>query len=97
MDRVDYNGKMLNHLTTSSCYRKLSKNPISKVIRYVKKAIMNSNLDDGLKKCLIPTREITPRIFGLPKIHKEGVHLRPIVNTIGSPTYEISQYVAKIL
>ena len=33
----------------------------------------------------------------LPKIHKEGVPLIPIVNTIGSPTYELAKYVAKIL
>ena len=58
---------------------------------------MNSNLDDGSKKCLIPTKEITPRIYDLPKLHKEGVPLQPIVNTIGSPTYELAKYVAKIL
>ena len=34
---------------------------------------------------------------GLPKIDKDGVPLRPIVNTIGSPTYELAKYVAKIL
>jgi hypothetical protein len=36
-------------------------------------------------------------LYGLPKIHKEGIPLRPIVNTIGSPTYELESYVAKIL
>jgi len=46
---------------------------------------------------LIPSCETIPRIYGLPKIHKEGVPLRPIVNTIGSPTYELAKYVAKIL
>ena len=59
--------------------------------------ILNSNLDDGLKKRSVPTREITPMIYGLPKIHKEGVPLRPIVNTIGSPTYQLAKYLAKIL
>lgn len=46
---------------------------------------------------MIPSYEVIPRIYGLPKIHKEGVPLRPIVNTIGSPTYELAKYVAKIL
>ena len=86
MNRADYNTKMLDHLTTSGSCRKLSKNPISRFTIEVKKVILNSNLDDGLKKCLVPTREITPRIYGLPKIHKEGVPLQPIINTIGSPT-----------
>ena len=97
LDRADYNIKMLEHLTNSGSYRKLSSNPISRVTKEVKKAIMNSNLDDYLKKCLIPTRDITPRIYGLPKIHKEGVPLRPIVNTIGSPTYELAKHLAKVL
>jgi len=44
-----------------------------------------------------PSCEVIPRIYGLPKIHKEGVPLRPIVNTIGSPTYELAKYVAKLL
>ena len=97
MEKSEYNLKMVHHLTTSGSYRKLESNPISKVIREVKKAINSSNLDDKLKKRLTPSQEITPRIYGLPKIHKYGVPLRPIVNTIGSPTYELAKYVAKIL
>ena len=97
MDKSEYNLKTVHHLTTSGSYRKLERNPISKVIREVKKAINSSNLDDKLKKRLTPSQEITPRIYGLPKIHKDGVPLRAIVNTIGSPTYELAKYVAKIL
>ena len=97
LDRADYNTKILDNLTLSGSYRKLSNNPISRIIKDVKKALTNSNLDDRLNKHLTPTREITPRIYGLPKIHKEGVPLRPIVNTIGSPTYELEKYLAKIL
>ena len=38
-----------------------------------------------------------PRIYGSPKIHKEGIPLRPIVNTIGSPTYHLAKFLAKRL
>ena len=41
--------------------------------------------------------EITPRIDGLPKIHQEGFPLRPNINTIGSPTYELAKFVEKWL
>ena len=88
---------MIYHLTTSGSYRKLNKNPISKIIREVKRTIKNSNLDETINKCLTPNHEITPRIYGLQKIHKEGVPLRPIVNTIDSPTYELEKHVAKIV
>ena len=47
-----------------------------------------------LKKKCTSSCEVTPRIYGLPKIHKEGAPLRPIVNTIESPTYELARYVA---
>ena len=40
----------------------------------------------------------TPASFyGLPKIHKENVPLTPIMSAIGSPTYELSKYLANIL
>ena len=45
----------------------------------------------------MPVGEITLRIYGLPKIHKEGISLRPIVNTIGSPTYDLVKFIAKRL
>ena len=38
-----------------------------------------------------------PCIYGAPKIHKQGIHLRPIVNTIGSPTYNLVKYVVEKL
>jgi len=38
-----------------------------------------------------------PRVYGLPKIHKELVPLRPIVSNIGAPTYQLSKYLAGTL
>ena len=33
----------------------------------------------------------------MPKVHKEGVPLRPIVSFIGSPTYNLSKHLSKLL
>ena len=96
LDKEDYVCKMNEHLAYGSC-KNLSKNPISKIMREVKKIISKSNLEEKLKKKLTPSCETIPRFYGLPKIHKEGVPLRPIVNTIGSPTSELTKYVSKIL
>ena len=57
---------------------------------------MNSNLDDGLKKKILPKDGTVPRIYGLPKVHKNGVPFRPILNTIGSPTYKLEKYLANL-
>ncbi|XP_046384847.1 uncharacterized protein LOC124155175 [Ischnura elegans] len=38
-----------------------------------------------------------PRLYGLPKVHKEGFPLRPIVSAIDSPTHNLARYLAKQL
>ena len=36
-------------------------------------------------------------IYGLRKVHKTGVPLRPIVTCIGFPSYKLSQYIASLI
>ena len=39
-----------------------------------------------------------PRIYGFPKIHKQGIPLRPIVSFVESPTtYNLSKEITRIL
>ncbi|XP_044585993.1 uncharacterized protein LOC123266030 [Cotesia glomerata] len=40
---------------------------------------------------------LPPRLYGLRKTHKVGCKLRPVVSNIGSPVYEISRFVHKVL
>ena len=87
---------MTEHLE-SGCYKKVTKDPLKKVMRDVTKVIKNSSLDEETKKKLTPKNVIMPRIYGLPKIHKPGIPLRPIVNIIGSPLYDLGKYLAKSL
>ena len=39
----------------------------------------------------------TPSIYGLPKIHKPGIPLRPIVSFYSSPTYNLSKYFSPLI
>ena len=39
----------------------------------------------------------TPLLYGLPKIHKPNVPLRPIVSFVQSPTYQLSKHLTRIL
>eukprot|EP00253_Pinus_taeda_P030797 PITA_30797 len=94
LDRSDYRNKMLDHLCNSGSYKKLSKNPLKKVSRAVALTIKSCNSTAPLSQKLIEGNPITPRIYGLPKVHKEGVPLRPIVNTIGGPTYLLAKFLA---
>lgn len=38
-----------------------------------------------------------PKFYGLPKIHKKEVPLRPIVSSIGSITYEVAKYLKEVI
>jgi len=55
-------------------------------------AIKSSNSVSSLCHKIIESSPITPRFYGLPKIHKDGAPLRPIVNTISSPTYLLAKF-----
>ena len=43
------------------------------------------------------SKGVTPRFYGLPKIHKASVPLRPIMSFINSPTYNLSKFLSRIL
>ena len=45
--------------------------------------------------CGLP--RLPPRLYGLPKVRKDDIPLRPIVNSIGSPTYALSRHLADLL
>ena len=72
----------------------MTSDPSKRIVKEVTAAIMRSSLDEETKKKLLPKNPIVPRIYGLPKVQKQDTPLRPIVNTIGSPTYRLAKYLA---
>ena len=54
-------------------------------------------LAEGLYRHLHSSGGYIPLFYGLPKIHKKGVPLRPIVSFISSPTCALSKFLAKTL
>jgi hypothetical protein len=51
----------------------------------------------ALKYKLTPYRSKPPHLYGLPKIHKPDILLRPIVSSIDSPCYAVAEFLHKIL
>ena len=37
------------------------------------------------------------KLYGLPKLHKPNIPMRPIVSFCGSPTYQLSKYLTNVL
>ena len=67
---------------------------VTEVLRSLEK---KGKLPSDLKKKVQNQNSSTPQLYGLPKIHKASVPLRPIVSSINSPTYNLSRYLAGVL
>ena len=100
LDKEDYIKKCNEHLT-SGPYTKLKKDPTSSVVSKVTKKLIelrdNNLIEQQEYFKLKPTGTQPPTFYGLPKIHKDGIPMRPIVSYTGTPLYEISKYIANIL
>ena len=54
-------------------------------------------ISDRMYDCLAPRYTNPPQLYGLAKIHKDGVPMRPIVSATGSPCYNFAKELARIL
>ena len=54
-------------------------------------------LSPNLYSLLHSSNGMTPQMYGLPKIHKPDVPLRPIVSFYSSPTYLLSKHLCRLL
>ena len=98
VDTKDYEQK-ISELLEDSVYKKISKDPTAtwerKVMNELKKLSDESLIEPGLCDRLRPTASRPPKFYGLPKIHKPDISLRPIVLCIRSPTFNLAKYVTR--
>ena len=69
----------------------------NKLISILKDIKVEGGLNEKTYKRLYPTAAVPSKFYGLPKIHKPGIPLRPIVSSIGAATYSTAKELAKIL
>ena len=100
MDKEDYIKKS-EELLYQPTYKELPSDPTTKhknrLISLLKTIKSEGSIDNITYKRLYPTGAGSPKYYGLPKIHKSGVPLRPIISSRGSATYETAKEWAKIL
>lgn len=96
MNTTDYTDR-ISTLLEDGTYRKI-RNPTARISRNINKLIKAStSIPDNMKERLTVTDPKTPLLYGLPKIHKEGTPLRPIVSAIGSATHPIARLLVQHL
>ena len=100
MNTEDYN-KKAEELLNQNTYRAITSDPTmrlkNKLINLLKSIKAKGGIKEDLYKRLYPTGAGSPKFYGLPKIHKVRMPLRPIVSSIGTVTYQISKELARIL
>ena len=100
MNKAAYHGK-ISEMLDSGTYGKLKKDPTQSFETKITKALKNLEriyeLPTQLYRRLKPTGSKPPLFYGLPKIHKVDIPLRPIVASIGSPSYSLSKYIASMI
>ena len=100
MMKDDYDSKLMGMLG-SDTYSILNKDPTktqeAKLTRELKRLERTGEVPNELYNKIRPVGSKPPRLYGLPKIHKANVPLRPIVACINSPCYNLSKYVTKLI
>ena len=87
-------------LSDTSTYKRLkcdSVLSIEKLNSSLLKPKKHGSLNLQLYNRLRSTGGLTPCVYGLPKIHKQDVPLRPIVSFYSSRTYQLSRHLSQIL
>ena len=67
------------------------------VIAHAEDHQSRGGISEAVYKRLYPTGAGVAKFYGLPKVHKEGIPLRPIVTSIGATRYETAKELARIL
>ena len=101
MDKTDYYDKMDTLVNDKQTYEELKRDPTPALQRRLNGKLLS------LKKAgafditryyrLRSSVPQPPKLYGLPKLHKPNVPMRPIVSFCGSPTYQLSKYLTTIL
>ena len=101
MDKSEYYEKMSHLVEDRNTYLELNSDPAPALARSLNKKLLELEKKEYFNgyeykrlRCSAPQ---SPKLYGLPKLHKPQIPMRPIVSFCGSPTYQLSKYLARIL
>lgn len=99
--KKEYERKMEKLLEDKNTYQVMNTDPTNKLVRtnnnIISQLYRDKYMDNWQKHRLTCSAATAPRIYGLPKIHKCGIPLRPIVSSIQVPCYQLSKHIGLIL
>ena len=88
-------------ISDKQTYKKLPRDPAPSLECKMNELLLSLNcsgsIPDNLYHHLQSSAGSTPLLYGLSKIHKPGIPLRPIASFIHSPTYQLSKHLVYLL
>ena len=68
-----------------------------RIVSALKELEQKGHLSTKQRLFLVHSFTPAPQIYGLPKVHKEGTPVRPIMSAIGSSTHQLARELVRIL
>ncbi|XP_055857065.1 uncharacterized protein LOC129919958 [Episyrphus balteatus] len=101
MYKSDYSNKMSKLLEDKNIYKTIRTDPTPKLQKtnntLVNEIFKNKYIDQWQKNKMYSSSSTAPRLYGLPKIHKPDLPLRPISSSTNVPCYQLSKHIGQIL
>ena len=100
MDSKDYYTKLDKIVLNKTKFEEINvspedKNPIMKKqqsVKYYLETYVKESIGADIFESLIPVGSQPGKIYGMAKVHKEGVPLRPVVSMINTSEYFLAKY-----
>ena len=104
LNKVDYVNKVTSILEDHSKFKEIGEpkfsiifsveTKINTFLRYLKN---NGIISETTYQCLYSTGGSYGVMYGLPKIHKEGTPIRPILTSYDTPNYKLAKFLVPLL
>nr|VZI01080.1 unnamed protein product [Spirometra erinaceieuropaei] len=96
VDRTDYLQKAKCLLEDRQFYVPCATNPLRVLTRVINAMLLALEKSGAItptdRRMARPQDTVLARFYGLPKVHKDGAPLRPIVSLKGTPTYGLAKW-----
>ncbi|BHF75876.1 hypothetical protein SprV_0501897300 [Sparganum proliferum] len=101
LDRTDYLQKAKDLLEDRQFYVPCATNPVKALTREINATLLALENSGAItptdRRMARPQDTALVRFIGLPKVHKDGAPLRPIVSLKGTPTYGLAKWLFRRL
>ncbi|BHF83969.1 hypothetical protein SprV_0902711800 [Sparganum proliferum] len=101
LDKSEYVAKAQQLLNDNQSYKVIDSDPMKALVGEINKSLNQMRNEKAISekdwRQMKPQDAALARFYGLPKIHKPNVPLRPIVALKGTPTYGLAKWLAKHL